>query len=391
MRICRSKAKAIPTSQLRASAEGQRGPVMALVQRFIAPGEIGAAMAFFRDYWGANHILGNDRDFLLWQMSPRRSPIFENAGIAAISYWDDTRLIGLIGVMSMAFNCNGDVAEGAWLCNLQAAPEYRDRGIGAKLMTSVHSLPISVVGAAGINLAVLPMYRAMRYHCHDGISRFIRVLDGRKAAGLMSGASELGGLMHPQDQQAPAGWRVAAAHDCGAEWDSFWSRFTRAGYFGTERDAAFMNWRYLQHPRLAYTLSLARNSLGAIGGAMVHRIETIRDREDCVLRVIELIAREAGAYEALIAEAERLGRESGAAFADHYTTQPRPDIFHSRGWYAEDDHPEVVTPGLFQPLLRQTRKINLAIRLIGGTPWKATPWRENLFAVKSDGDQDRPY
>lgn len=347
-------------------------------------------MQFFRDYWGKNHILGNDRDFMLWQMSPQRSPIFKDAGLAAISYWDDGRLVGLIGVMSMDFNCNGEVAPGAWLCNLQADSAYLAQGIGSKLMTSPHQLPISVVAAAGINLAVIPMYRAMRYQCVDAVPRFIRILDRERAAKLLAGRNVADALAHPLAARAPPGWTVAPTRDPGAGWDSFWHAFTQDGYFGTQRDAAFLNWRYLQHPRLDYRLSLAIDAHGAIGGAMVHRLETIRDTKDCLLRVIELVARDPGAYGALLAEAERLGGEAGAIFADHYTTRPQGGVLRSRGWHAESDYPDIVIPGLFQPLLRETRKINLAIRLIGDTPWKAGPWRENLYVVKSDGDQDRP-
>ena len=361
-----------------------------LVERFVDTSEIDTVMRFFREHWGKDHILGNDRDFMLWQMSPRRSPIFANAGLAALSYWDGLRLAGLIGVMSMPFNCNGEVADSAWLCNLQAAPEYLPLGIGTKLMTGVHKLPIAGIGAAGINLRVIPMYRAMRYHCIDKLPRFIRIVDAARARALIAGKSAEEMLSPRTAARRDSACHVEHATASGDEWDAFWANFTSAGYFGTHRDSNLIRWRYLEHPRLRYQVTLARDSGGRLVGGMVHRLETVKDREEKLLRVVELIAREDAAYAALLIEAERVGADAGVAFIDHYSSQPRADIFRDLGWYEEDDHPGVVTPGLFQPLLRQTRKINLAVRLLGGTAWKAKPWREQLYVVKADGDQDRP-
>lgn len=364
---------------------------MSLVERFIAPSEIDAAMEFFRLYWGANHILGNDREFMIWQMSPDRSPIFAGCGLAALSYWDGPRLVGLIGVQSMPFNYNGQSADSAWLCNLQAAPEYLAIGIGTKLMTGVHKLPIAGIGAAGINLKVIPMYRAMRYHCLDRLPRYIRIVDVDRAAALLAG-DDLAPLLSrpPATGRSATSLTVEEAAVCPDDWDAFWDDYARQGYFGTHRDSAFIGWRYLGHPRLDYRLTLARDTQGRIAGASIHRLETIQDRDDRLVRVVEIIATAADAWDALLANAERIGLAAGATFVDHYTSRPLAAAFRDRGWYEEDDVPAIVTPGLFQPLLRQTRKVNLAVRLLHDTPWKAGQWRENLHVVKSDGDQDRP-
>jgi GNAT superfamily N-acetyltransferase len=362
-----------------------------LVERFVAPSEVDVAMEFFHRYWGANHILGNDREFMLWQMSPDRSPIFARAGLAALTYWDDDRLVGLIGVQSMPFNCDGEVADSAWLCNLQAAPEYLALGIGMKLMAGVHRLPIAGIGAAGINLAVYPMYRAMRYFCSEKLPRFIRIVDAGAARALLAGENTDRALTVPPPTGKAAGSvSVTASEAVPPDWNAFWEDYTRRGYFGTDRDAGFIAWRYLDHPRLDYRLTLARDGSGRLLGASVHRLEKVRDREERLLRVVEIIATEPAVWDALLANAERIGLDQGVAFVDHYTSRPHEEALRTRRWYEEDDHPGLVTPGLFQPLLQQTRKINLAVRLLGDTPWKSRQWRENLHVVKSDGDQDRP-
>lgn len=363
---------------------------MSIVERFVTPDEIDATMAFFRRYWGEKHILGNDRTFLKWQMSPERSPTFAGAGLAALTHWDDGRLIGLIGIQTMPFNCNGEVADSAWLCNLLAAPDYLSQGIGLKLMTGVHRLPIAGIAAAGINLKVIPMYRAMRYHCLDALPRFIRIVNVDAAAALLLGESKHKVLsLPPPSAHSAASYRVEVASVVPQDWNAFWDAYTRRGYFGTHRDSDFIRWRYLDHPRLDYRLRVLRDSSGKLTGASVHRFEQIRDRDEKLLRLVEVLADDDDAWDALLADSERLALDAGVAFVDHYTSRPSAALTR-RGWYEESEVEGIITPSLFQPLLPQTRRINMAIRLLGDTPWKSTPWRENLHVVKTDGDQDRP-
>lgn len=363
---------------------------MTLVERFVEPSEIDAVLEFFRLYWGSNHILGNDREYMVWQMSPERSPVFAGAGLAAVTYWDDGRLVGLIGVQSMPFNCDGDVADSAWLCNLGAAPEYLPRGVGTKLMTAVHRLPIAGIGAAGINLAVIPMYRAMRYHCLDSLPRFIRIVDVDSAACLIGGERARDVLVHRDSAKAGGTTSVRESSSVPDDWQIFWDGYTRRGYFGTQRDAGFIVWRYLQHPRLDYRLAVARDDAGVLVGASVYRIEQVRNRSEKLLRVLEIIAASDDVWDALLAHVEEIGVAHGVAFADHYSSRPHVVALRQRGWYEEDDHRDLITPSLFQPWLQHKRRINLAVRLIGATPWKGRAWKENLHVVKSDGDQDRP-
>jgi hypothetical protein len=76
------------------------------------------------------------------------------------------------------------------------------------------------------------------------------------------------------------------------------------------------------------------------------------------------------------------------AFIDHYTSRPLHPVFETLGWFEENAVPDAVLPGLFQPLVRDRRNVNVGIRLLGSS--RVADLLRHLYVVKSDGDQDRP-
>jgi hypothetical protein len=171
-------------------------------------------------------------------------------------------------------------------------------------------------------------------------------------------------------------------------WDRFWRRFTAAGYFGAHRDSAYMMWRYLDHPRLQHAVKLAFAKDSEISGGAVYRIEQVKDRPERVLRLLELMALDEPAYAGLLQSIVRDGEDLRVAFIDHYTSRSLHPVFENVGWFEEGAVPDAVLPGLFQPLVRARRDVNVGIRLLGSS--RDTDLLRHLHVVKSDGDQDRP-
>jgi hypothetical protein len=93
--------------------------------------------------------------------------------------------------------------------------------------------------------------------------------------------------------------------------------------------------------------------------------------------------------ESLLAAVARDGEDSGIAFIDHYTTRPLHPVFTRLGWLEEDEIRDTL-PGLFQPLVRARRDLNVAVRLLDTSAPRGLDWTRHLHVVKSDGDQDRP-
>ena len=361
-----------------------------LQRRYCGADDLDAFAAFFARHWGTEHILARDREFACWQMSPARSSLFGDAALAGIGYWDAGALVGFIGAMPMNFNIDGRVVAGMWLCNLLAAPDYLDHGIGLKLMTAVHSVPAAVIGAVGINLRVIPMYRAMRYMTGDCVPRHLRVLDSAAFASLVDG-TQWRTLTAGSQVSAPVAALVVSDVVCmDGDWDSFWNEFSARGYLGTHRDAGFYDWRYARHPRLRYQLAVARKADGAVVGGAVWREEQVRDSDIRVLRLIELLGSNDEACRALLLHVENWGRSHGAVMIDHYSTQAAASALHDCGWFLESAAADDILPCLFQPLVRQSRAMNYAVRVMARAGSVAADAAARLLILKSDGDQDRP-
>lgn len=361
-----------------------------LEKRYCGHADLDAFAAFFAQHWGPNHILARDREFACWQMSPARSTLFGDAALAGVGYWDADTMVGFIGAMPMDFNIDGRVVAGMWLCNLLASPDYLDHGLGLKLMTAVHSVPAAVIGAVGINLRVIPMYRAMRYMTGDRVPRYVRVLDQAGFATLAIG--ERWRRLAGDSKLAPSSGAVTVddVASMAPGWDAFWHRFSALGYVGTHRDATFYEWRYVRHPRLRYQMAVARDVQGVVLGGAVWRAESVRDSDLCVVRLIELLASDDTACRELLKHVENWGRQRGAVMIDHYCTQAPAAALRDCNWFLESDARGDILPCLFQPLVRQSRDMNYAVRVMARAGDVAADANARLFVVKSDGDQDRP-
>jgi hypothetical protein len=351
--------------------------------------EIDQVMRFLRTHWNPNHILGRDREFLLWQLSPERCRGFEQAGLSAAALWAGDELVGILGAIGCRFNGNGTVIDGAWLCNLLVLPQYRALGGFMRLMSFVHRLPISVVGVVRFVPAVHELYRAMRYHIGDRLFRFVRIVDPVQTAQIAVG-QEWNDKTRLAYSQISVSCSLKSATALNGKWDRFWQRFTQRGYFGTNRDSGYMTWRYLAHPRLKHVVKLAETAEGEICGAAVYRVEQVKDHSVRVIRLLELMALDDPTYEQLIGAVSVEAEELGVAFVDHFTTRSLHSIFNDLGWHEEQEFGDAILPSLFQPLVRARREVNFGIRLLGASNLRGDDLMGRLHIVKSDGDQDRP-
>lgn len=363
---------------------------MTLVERPVDRTEIDRVLTFFRGYKQPQHILGQDRDFLLWQFSPERCRGFEQAGLSAITLWDNDEIVGFLGVIGCRFNWNGETYDGGWLCNLIVLPQYRAVGGWMKLMKSVHRLPINVAGVVGFPPNIGQLYRAMGYHVRERLFRFIRIVDPEQTQQIGTGDGWRSQLRPSPASHIMPDLRIETAPSLDQRWDRFWQRFSHLGYFGAHRDSSYIAWRYCRHPRMRHVVKLAVAPDGEICAGAVYRIEHVKDHPVRLMRLLELMALDEPAYESIIGAVVRDAEELRVAFIDHYTTRPLYSVFQSAGWFEEEDVQDTVLPGVFQPLVPGRRNLNVGIRVLGPLAQKGADLTRDLYVVKSDGDQDRP-
>jgi hypothetical protein len=174
-------------------------------------------------------------------------------------------------------------------------------------------------------------------------------------------------------------------------WDELWQRELAPRFHGVCRDAAFLRWRYLEHPRWKYAIWVARRSSdGVPRGIAVSRIEPLAGRLESVYRILDLVAADAECGAALAHALSTDARQHGAAFADFYCTRAASAApLEALGFVREARLPRPL-PVLFQPLDFRPHAINAAFWMRGRTDAAEVFSHPDLYVTRIEGDQDRP-
>jgi hypothetical protein len=169
----------------------------------------------------------------------------------------------------------------SWGMDVFLRPQARGRGIGAQLFTT-WSDHVDVALGLGLTPSSYGLFKKLRYHDVGPVPFFRKILDPaavlRRRAG--AAAAAVGGpllglaLRGAQKEAGAAGADVELRPitSFGAEYDALWQR-ARASYsMCVRRDAAYLQWKYVQCPTRTYDLIEARRG-GALCGFAVSRNE----------------------------------------------------------------------------------------------------------------------
>ncbi|HMJ62033.1 MAG TPA: hypothetical protein VK493_09735, partial [Bryobacteraceae bacterium] len=189
---------------------------------------------------------------------------------------------------------------------------------------------------------------------------------------------------------------IAYGSSLPADWDRVdWPAIAKTT-IGAARDADYLRWRYLEHPRFEYRIVTVTE--GERSGLLVWRLETIRQSTaegrldvDRIARIVELLPASPSNGRALVGAALAEMRSAGALGADFYG-------YHAGANHCLEDAGFVDTstvedgermPARFQPLDGKGGGILSAMFLKEPAPGflaADSPW----YWTKSDSDQDRP-
>jgi hypothetical protein len=340
---------------------------------------LGDLQAFIDEHWKPGHVLARDAELLRWQ-HPR-----PDGDLSVLVAHDDAgALRGMLGIVPTSCGFRGVRRDGAWLTTWAVVPEARAEQLGLMLLRHVLDEATGLVGTLGGNDTTMRILGALRFHTISAVPRWILPGDREALRGLLDAADATEpDWPAPRPPSPPAGVEIG---DWEPEaWDAAWHERIAPGVVGTWRDAAYVRWRYLEHPRFAYEVRLARRG-GAVTGLLVLRRQRLHDRPEDVVRVVELLGDEP-AMAALAAHVagETLG--PGTAFADFSCTSRRVAApLEDAGFLAEDPHGPTL-PSLLQPLdARRTRLTGAFWAPEGAGPFMS----DDAYFTRSDCDQDRP-
>jgi hypothetical protein len=368
--------------------------------------DVPALMHFIDAQWSAGHILSRDETLLRWQFDPSRLTGGALQGPTVLLAWQGDEIVGMLGLTGFDWNSDGIPIAGAWLSQWLVAEEKRSHGVAMQLLFAARDLGFQVLGTLGPNDVTTKVLSTLGWELISDIPRWIGVIDHRQAAALLTTSdaavapevAERLCLRHRVVDGMPA--RRSAEHidvvrwtpTAAGPWDRFWQEQLAGKLVGARRDAAYLRWRYAEHPRFGYELRLARRHVDeSLLGIAVFRVEQVRNSSERVLRVLEFLAlpEAEGALAKTIAQA---GREQGVAFADFYCSSPPAARGLGALGFKLAKPGEPAFPCRLQPLegghFRMAGLLQVPPQHRGKLSRLIASGR--LYVTKSDGDQDRP-
>jgi hypothetical protein len=374
---------------------------------FCQRAEIPALVEFIRDYWKRDHIFVKQPEFLQWHYDHRRFRDVPEGGLSFLLARDSDKVIGVIGLNEVGFNVFGEKGSSVWPSIWYARPEYRRHFVGARLWQQVVKLRYSAICMIGMNPSVRPFFNSLGYEMLVNTPRWCGVLDPARTEKFLAenpdtNAAEVRALVESLTLKDVDGSRKSSTLEdlelcgwddsVGAEWDGSWNETFSPTMVGTDKTAEYLSWRYQHHPIFQYRIRLAKSAEGPTG-LIVTRLETPRDRNETILRVVELLG-EPASLRVLIADELRRAREKSALFADFHCVSRRfAQPLETFGFQLLDaEGTGALIPHRFQPLqfgrIPLTSAYHLAAEFRGRVPRLLAS--EDFHISRADGDQDRP-
>lgn len=254
-----SRAPAAEATAVRTDRQRGDGGPRPWVIRDYSPGDEERIVPFFNQVFGAGSPDFAPRSIDFWRWQFERNPLGHRACVAEDA---DGRLIGSYAGIRVPFLHAGERRVAAQVVDTCVAAEYRHGGLFIELAHAYFDrfghpqrdficfgYPNPPAFRAGTrHLEYLPVHCPVYTLTLSPSPRWVR----RTAAG--------GGDL-----------AVAPLDRLGPEIDALWDRVRADHQFTTWRDAAYLRWRYLEHPTVRYRVLAARAAGGDLRGLAVVR------------------------------------------------------------------------------------------------------------------------
>ena len=337
---------------------------------------------FFARMYRPDYVLATDEALLRWQfggIAAAESGRY-NIKLALV----DRTLAGCLGYIPVQVGLAGRILRGAWTANWMVDPAQRRMGLGPLLMAElVRQHDITLV--AGASVAARQMLPRLGFTPLGELRRYICIIDPRVTAALTGSDRTLWPVLPTSGRIGPPVAAIKKVDRFETAVDSLWDSVWGTQGAGTRRSAAFLNWRYADHPRFEYRLFQGHNG-DRITGLAAYRVEDVHSVPARIGRVVELVSM-AGLEEELLRDILADAREQNVALLDLFCSSARlaPALQRS-GWLSEDAMPAEI-PMLFQPPIPGRRTIPFLANLRKSSGCADI---EQWYVTKGDGDQDRP-
>ena len=339
------------------------------------------------------HILSRDSELLRWQHAFPGNM----TKLSILTAREGDALTGILGLIPFRFCHRGKSLPACWLALWMAPKGKGNKLTGLRLFQSALAQDRSFVGSLGVNEDTYPVYEALGFHIRKSIPRWVLPGSREHAMPLFGDRATVDGLAtwgkhQPEVEESTTINLIEWNTESTERWDSAWSEHFAPRLMGTWRDADYLRWRYIDHPRFKYVVRFAEDSeSGSLSELLVYRVEKVRDHEAKVLRILEFLGNGSTGKELARAVAQA-AKSEGVAFSDFYCTSPSFAAPLEEAGFVPEEELGLFTPSRFQPLDWQSNSLN-------GTFWASPEVAEDsrsffqasdFYVTRADGDQDRP-
>ncbi len=291
---------------------------MSVRMRWLGVDEVALGQGCIHTLWKAGHVLARDPGLFAWQF--RAGPVPGSLGFLVAE--DGDRAVGCIGMISLPCHRYGEPFPGAAMTTFIVDPAQRGSALGLAMMREAYG-SLGLVGSIGINPRVARLYKMLGQHILV-MPRYLCLANPEAMAALLRHSANADGLTMdryaacstlaiPPDR--PGFTAAPFSPDDLEAWDRAWSDRFAPRLQGVVRDAAYLRWRYFEHPVFCYEPLLVRDRRNAIQGmAVLRRIPL--PGEVSALRVLDFLAANEDAGQAL-ARAVACRTPESAAFVEY--------------------------------------------------------------------------
>ena len=355
--------------------------------------ETDAIQSFYAKHLRPNHIYAKDKDVFLWHFE--QNPYVKNfsSSLSIIGAYQAETLVGIISYHPVPLNLFGERKWCAFWTTWIVNEELRDKAVGIRLLFEFVRLRFDTYFGWYTESHAVPLYKGLGWHHIPLVSRYVRVLFPARLQSLLNSSSDLPSQFRkpesPSSSSTSKVWEVIDLTEI--DWDLLLQYTQTHDSFGPIRELEFYQWRYQKCPHFKYHILSTQNSKDE-GGLLVYRVESVKDTDEKVVRVLDLLG-SPSCTTALLCDVIERAREVEALLIDFfYLGSKLNEVLLDCGFLVDEKDGAYEIPFRFQPIDHN----HLVHDMV---------WRENIsnsetkmqvadlsnwHVCRGDGKSDRP-
>jgi predicted N-acetyltransferase YhbS len=214
---------------------------------------------------------------LRWDWQYRRNPYAPADGPLIWLAREGSTIIGQYAAMPVRLSVTGKEIDAAWGMDVMVAPERQRQGLGDVLFRTWDRAVGASLGL-GLSDSSYRLFQKMRWPDPGPVPCLVKPLS-RRALRQPNWPVALNRLVsyvtlpwvRMVARARPLHGEIQTIRQFGETFTRLWERIAVKFTFAVRRDAAYLNWKYIQAPHVRYTIASLERTPGETSGYVVYR------------------------------------------------------------------------------------------------------------------------